>query len=480
MMPARLKYWIFVWAMLTWLLLELAWYPKDRYLSQGAGRVLGGFFDGRIGSYPAWALLGVALACFVWGIWEVLKDPRLRRLGAVIISAGLLLLAWALVAGGLPGWSPTGRALSFGWLFQTVLVALIAAAIWAWAAINAERAELLVWNVRQVWQLFRSNWQGMFGLCVLVIFVLIALLAPFLAAHTYLDQTAQIAKPFSGPSGSYYRVLGTDELGLSVLAEFIWSARISLAVGLIATLISTLIGAVVGIGAGFYGGWTQEISMRTTDIFLVLPWLPFAMVLAAAWGHSYGLIIVIIGVTCWPGTARLVRAETLKLRKLQFIERATAIGSTSSHTMRRHILPNVFPLIFANTVLVVAIAILSETTLSFLGLGDPMNFSWGTMLRNAWQSGAAGIPEWGYLFPPGIAIVLVVLGFTFVGQALDAVLDPKLRKRDRAVASRPGQGGKRKPGPIPSVSGSTIAGQPTMGLHDGSPGISPVSGRDES
>ncbi len=156
------------------------------------------------------------------------------------------------------------------------------------------------------------------------------------------------------------------------------------------------------------------------------------MVLAAAWGRSYVMIIVIIGVTSWPGTARLVRAETLKLRKLQFVERARAIGSSDSHIMRRHILPNVFSLIFANTILVVAVAILSETTLSFLGLGDALNFSWGTMLRNSWASGAAGLPEWLYLLPPGIAIVLVVLAFTFVGQALDEVLDPKLRKREES------------------------------------------------
>jgi hypothetical protein len=147
--------------------------------------------------------------------------------------------------------------------------------------------------------------------------------------------------------------------------------------------------------------------------------------------------------------------------------------------MRRHILPNVFPLIFANTVLVVAIAILSETTLSFLGLGDPLNFSWGSMLRNAWQSGAAGIPEWAYLVAPGTAIILVVLGFTFVGQALESVLDPKLRKRDRAVADRPDKGGKRKPGSTSTLSRPTVAGQPTPGLREQGADLSPISGGDE-
>jgi len=479
MITRRLKYWIVLWTPVLWLLLELAWYPKDRYVSQGAGRMLGGFIDGRIGSYPAWLLVAGGLVCLARGIWSLVRDPARRRGATVIVCAGLLLLAWSLVAGGLPHWSASSHAASFGWLFQTVLLLLFAGALWIWGATFSDRAELLVWNVRQVWKLFRSNWEGFFGLCVLVAFVLIALLAPFLAAHTYLDPNAEIGKPYSGSSWSYYRMLGVDEQGLSVWAEFVWSARISLVVGLMATAISTLLGTLIGIGAGFYGGWRQEVSMRTTDIFLVLPWLPFAMVLAAAWGHSYGLIIVIIGVTSWPSTARLVRAETLKLRKLQFVERAKAIGSTNTHTMRRHILPNVFPLIFANTVLVVAIAILSETTLSFLGLGDPLNFSWGSMLRNAWQSGAAGIPEWAYLVAPGTAIILVVLGFTFVGQALESVLDPKLRKRDRAVADRPDKGGKRKPGSTSTLSRPTVAGQPTPGLREQGADLSPISGGDE-
>src|SRR5674536_169203 len=123
--------------------------------------------------------------------------------------------------------------------------------------------------------------------------------------------------------------------------------------------------------------------MRLTDFFLVLPWLPLAMILAMLLGPSYVTIILVIGITSWPGTARVVRSDVLRVRELQFIERARAIGSSNFHIMRKHALPNVMPLIFANLVLVVAIAILSETTLSFLGLGDPLNFSWGTMLHYA-------------------------------------------------------------------------------------------------
>src|SRR5674536_332700 len=174
--------------------------------------------------------------------------------------------------------------------------------------------------------------------------------------------------------------------------------------------------------------------MRLTDFFLVLPWLPLAMILAMLLGPSYVTIILVIGITSWPGTARVVRSDVLRVRELQFIERARAIGSSNFHIMRKHALPNVMPLIFANLVLVVAIAILSETTLSFLGLGDPLNFSWGTMLHYAWTSGAAGLPAWWYLLPPGIAIILVVLAFTFIGTAYDEVLDSKLRKREDSGA----------------------------------------------
>jgi peptide/nickel transport system permease protein len=187
-----------------------------------------------------------------------------------------------------------------------------------------------------------------------------------------------------------------------------------------------------------------EICMRLTDVFLVIPWLPLAMVLAAAWGHNYVIVIVIVGITSWPGTARVVRADALRVRELPFIERGQARSARATwHIMQKHVLPNVFPLIFANTILVVADRDHSpRPSLSFLGLGDPLNFSWGTMLHYAWDSGAAGLPAWWYLLPPGIAIVFVVLAFTFMGTAFDEVLDPKLRKREES-GGRPDEGTDR-------------------------------------
>ncbi len=440
----RVRLWLLVWTPLLWLTLELVTYPKDRPLSSGLGRVLAGFVSGRVASYPAWLPGVLALLALAAAILAAVRGEKDRRLTLALVALAVVLGAWALAQMGWTHVALGAQRSHLSWLFQTVALALAALAIWQWAVGRQERVSLSVEALQRVWRLYKTNRQGMLGLATLVVFVAIALLAPFLANHRYLNAGYPVGAPFAHPSLSWPRLFGTDEQGMSVLAEFIWSARISLVVGLTASAISAVIGALVGIAAGFYGGWKGELSMRATDFFLVLPWLPLAMVLAAAWGRNYGMIILIIGITSWPSTARLIRSETLRVRELQFIERSRAIGSTDTHTMRNHVLPNVLPLIFANTVLVVAIAILSETTLSFLGLGDPLNFSWGTMLRNAWTSGGASLPAWWYVVPPGAAIVLVVLGFTFVGRAFDAILDPKLRKRESAGAERVGQGETRR------------------------------------
>jgi peptide/nickel transport system permease protein len=450
MIPRRFRNWILFWTPVVWLTLELITYPKDVPVTEGLAAIIKGFFSPTIASYPAWGLVVAAVIALAAGIIGLVRRSKARIFNVLLIVIGVVFAVWAFLAGGgaggvsanasefTTGWSASANDFSYNWVMQTIVIVLGAAAVWYWAVGNPERAELTTWNTHQVWRLYRGNWQGMAGLIILVVFVLMALLAPFLADHALLDPNAQIKDPNTGellgpyhpPTSYYYNWFGTDQVGQSVLVQFIWSARISLMVGLLAAFMSTVLGAGIGIAAGFYGGWQGEVWMRLTDAFLVIPWLPLAMVLAAAWGQNYWMIIVIIGITSWPGTARVVRSDTLRVRELNFIERAKAIGSSNRHIMTKHVLPNVMPLIFANLVLVVAIAILSETTLSFLGLGDPLNFSWGTMLHYAWVNGAAGLPAWWYLLPPGIAIILVVLAFTFIGTAYDEVLDPKLRKRE--------------------------------------------------
>ncbi|WP_066372846.1 ABC transporter permease [Herbidospora mongoliensis] len=276
------------------------------------------------------------------------------------------------------------------------------------------------------WADFRSHRSALVGLGILLFFGLVAVFASVLADPAGLDVTKATAPAHAGPSGDYW--LGTDQSGRSVLTLLIHGTRVSLIVGLAATAIAIVIGTILGIMAGFYGGWARSTLMGLTDWFLVIPFLPLAIVMATVLGASLLNIIIVIGVTSWPGTARLVCAQTLSVRERPYLERARALGGGDWHQMTRHILPNVMPLVLAHVVLTVSVAILSETTLSFLGLGDPTRPSWGYILDNAYGTGAMSNGEWWFVLPPGLCVVLVVLAFTLVGRALEAVLNPRLRE----------------------------------------------------
>ena len=276
-------------------------------------------------------------------------------------------------------------------------------------------------------RLFAKNKMGVAGLLILAVFVALALLADVLVPEARLSVSDAPGTPLEPPSSRFW--LGTDELGRSVLDLVIQGSQISLLVGFLATAISMLIGALVGIAAGYFGGWIEVVLMRLTDWFLVIPFLPLAIVLAAILGRSLFVIALVIGIVTWPSTARVVRAQVLTLKERPYVERARALGANNRQIIARHILPNVFPLIFANTILVVAVAILTEATLSFLGLGDPFSVSWGSILESAFAEGAISLGAWWYLVPPGLCIVLVVLGFTMCGYAFDEILDPRLRER---------------------------------------------------
>jgi peptide/nickel transport system permease protein len=270
---------------------------------------------------------------------------------------------------------------------------------------------------------FRRETAGVIGLAILVVFIALALLAPLLFSSNELKVTEATGGTLQGPNSTYW--LGTDETGRSVLALLVWGTRVSLLVGFAATVISMAIGTIVGIASGHFGTWLGAILERLTDWFLVIPFLPLAIALSTVLGASLVNVIVVIGVTSWPGTARLVRAQTLSVEARPYLERARVLGGGHWHQMSRHVLPNVMPLVLANTTLTVAIAILSETTLSFLGLGDPFRVSWGSMLDDAFGAGAISSGAWWYTMPPGVCVVVVVLAFTLVGRALENVLDPR-------------------------------------------------------
>jgi peptide/nickel transport system permease protein len=281
---------------------------------------------------------------------------------------------------------------------------------------------------------------GLVGLVLLVVFAILAVVPDLLVGPLETAVTAD--GPRLGPPSAAYP-FGTDELGRSMLNLTAHATRISMAIGLLATVITVFIGAFLGIVSGFLGGRFDAVIMRIADFFLVIPTFVLAIILTSiirdlagsgvreVFGIRFGLIaiVVVIGITSWSSTARIIRSQTLSLKERAFVDRARVVGAGGGHIMRRHILPNVINLIVANTVLTFAGAVLTETTLSFVGLGDPLQPSWGQLLDAAREVGAPGLGAWWYFAPPGVCIVLVVFAFTLVGGALDDLLNPKRRPR---------------------------------------------------
>lgn len=292
-----------------------------------------------------------------------------------------------------------------------------------------EKLRLALRNANGVWRQFRQNLSGMVGLWMLAFFLGMAVFAPLLATHEDPDDLrwAEINPANDPPSFDF--VFGTDRMGRDVWSLTVWGSRASLIVGVVASVISIVIGTLIGVSAGYFGRITDELLMRLTDFFLVLPWFPLMIVFASLMGRSFTNVIIVIGITSWPSTARIVRAQVLSIREKGFVERARAIGAGDAHIIRKHIAPNVFPLIFANTILLIANAIFSESFLSFFGLGDPDVITWGTMLEEAYNWGAFTSLAWWIILAPGGCIVLLIMAFYLLGDALDEVLNPKLRRR---------------------------------------------------
>jgi len=267
----------------------------------------------------------------------------------------------------------------------------------------------------------------MVGFGMLALILVLAVLAPLISDADGLDVTKATGGRLDSPNGDMW--LGADENGRSVLLLTLWGARVSLLVGLSAALLAVAIGTIIGVVAAHFGGWLSAVLMRVTDFFLVLPSLVLAIALSTALDRGLATIVLAISLTSWPSAARLVRAQTLTVEARPYIERSRALGGGHLHVIGKHVLPGVLPLVFVNATLAVGTAIVAESTLSFLGLGDPTNVSWGAMLRSASSTGAVTAGAWWYLVPPGLAIALVVLAFTLCGRALESVLNPRLRER---------------------------------------------------
>jgi peptide/nickel transport system permease protein len=274
-------------------------------------------------------------------------------------------------------------------------------------------------------RMFRKNSMAIVGAVMLFLTILIAVFAPLLAPYDPKSgEKVSISDIYQKPNAEH--LLGTDDAGRDVLSNFMYGARVSLIVGFFASFISVCIGGVIGITAGFLGGKVENTLMRFTDIMIVIPDLPLAVVLVALTKPSLLNIILVIGILGWTGTARLIRSQTLSVKERKFVLRARAIGSGNFHIIARHIFPLVLPLLVANSVLVISLAILEESTLSFLGLADPTTISWGQMLNFAFTRGGVSSGAWWALIVPGLGIVWVVLGLTLLGHGLEQIFNPRL------------------------------------------------------
>jgi peptide/nickel transport system permease protein len=291
-------------------------------------------------------------------------------------------------------------------------------------AAGAEREPGLALTGQSVRDLLLNTWRGRFGLVTLGLFLFIAIFGSLIAPY---DPDASSLDVLAAPSADH--LLGTTEQGSDVLSQILVGARVSIVVGFAAAVISAVLGSAVGLASGYFGGWTDRILDGLENWFLVIPTLPLMIVLARLLDPSLTVLIVVIGLTSWAGTGRIVRAQVLTLRERAFVERARALGASDRYIIKTHILPNTLPLIFANTVLIVAVAILSEAALSFLGLGDPTRISWGTMLENAFASGAPSAEAWWYVIPPGLCITLLVLAVAMLGYLFEEYVNPRLREQ---------------------------------------------------
>ena len=275
---------------------------------------------------------------------------------------------------------------------------------------------------REALRMFVRSPSAVAGMLILSIIVAVSILGPVF----YPAEPFDIAWAPMTPPGTSDAWLGTDYLGRDILTGLVYGGRATLAVGAVAALLSVVIGITVGALSGYYGGWLDQLLMRITEFFQVLPALLFAMVLVTLFSPSLVTVTIAIGIVIWPGTARLTRAEFLKLRDMEFVRAERSIAAGHARIIWRVILPNALPPLIVSAALAVGSAILFEAGLSFLGLGDPNHMSWGLMIGS---SRPYVLTSWWAVTLPGAAIFITVLAVSLIGDGLNDALNPKLRER---------------------------------------------------
>jgi len=276
---------------------------------------------------------------------------------------------------------------------------------------------------REAWRVFRRNKAAMFGLMLLAGVIFVVLLGPVLYPVPPFDI---VGAPFTGPFETATLPLGSDYLGRDILAGMAVGGRATLLVGLAAAAITVTIGLTIGALAGYFGGWVDEVLSRFTEIFQVMPSLLFAMVLMTLFDPSLGTAIAAIGMVTWTSTARLARAEFMRLRRLEYVSAARALGAGPLRLMLREILPNAAPPLIVSATLIIGVAILFEAGLSFLGLSDPNVMSWGLMIGS---NRKYVLDAWWAVTFPGCAIFATALAVSLVGDGLNDAFNPKMHQR---------------------------------------------------
>ena len=268
----------------------------------------------------------------------------------------------------------------------------------------------------------RERKAAVVGLSIIAFFVLLSIVAPYISPYSITQQTCAVYAP---PSSAHW--LGCDDGGIDMLSLLMQGGRISLVVGFAATLVAMIIGGGVGLLSGYFGRWIDIGLMRITDYLLVIPDLVLMIVIADVWGASLFHVIIVIGILEWTSTARIIRAQVMSVRERVYVKRTRAMGASNSRIIWKHILPQVGPLLIANTVLTIAIAIYLETALAFLGLEDPTVTTWGTILENAFQRTAISSGAWWAIVPAGLVIAAVIVGCFLFGQSVEDALNPRLK-----------------------------------------------------
>ncbi|UCH57497.1 MAG: ABC transporter permease [Candidatus Bathyarchaeota archaeon] len=291
------------------------------------------------------------------------------------------------------------------------------------------RVEQLKKSIKEFAAVYKRSKSGLLGLAILLFFICTAVFAPFLAPY---NPYTRVDRPFRPPSTRY--LLGTNDIGQDIFSELIFGTRVSLTIGFAAAIFTVVIGTLVGVVSGFVGGAVDEVLMRFTDVIMILPSIPLLILLMALFGkQSFFIMVLAISIMGWTGTARMVRSSTLSIKERMYVEASKAIGAGDRHIIAKHVLPNVSPLIMATMIYQVAGAMMSEAGLAFLGLGDPGNKSWGMILHYAQTSGGwyanMGYPAWWWIIPPGLCVAFTIASLVLIGQTLEEIINPRLRRR---------------------------------------------------